>query len=497
VTPLFPWALSIPTGIEGSIALGFLFLGAVGIGNLLVHREYPKLVPAVIHVFGGLLALLARDLITLLVAWEVLAFSAFFLLPASSGRFATSVRLRYLSVQIVATVLFFLAIVVHAGASDSVAVAVLHRDAQPFMLGALLLKAAVFPLHFWLVDAYPAASSRVTPLLSVFATKVGVVSAARLLRFAPAGVPVVALLGAISAVVAVAFALRQHHARRLLSYHIVSQIGYMIAAIGLAHTVSGNQAMTAGLFHLLTHTFYKALLIMVAVAATDLAGGNEDLTTMGGLGFRRPLLLACGIIGAAAISGVPFTSGYASKYLLKGVTEGVPVIAGLLEIASIGTGLSFIKFVYLIFFAPPSPESPTRENSDLAAVASGSSVPEAPTPGPAAAMAPIVIVAAATVAMGALPGRLPGVPATRFFTGSAILAALRPLAASAILWPILKGRLTKPRQRKTIALRRSWSSTTRTLTRSGRAVLRAHDQDPRVQLVIVLVGLIGVIWFLR
>ncbi|MFW5827050.1 MAG: proton-conducting transporter membrane subunit [Alkalispirochaeta sp.] len=488
MTPLFPWALSIPTGIEGSITLGFLLLGVVGIGNLLVYREYSHLVPAVIHVSGGILALLARDLITLLVAWEILAFSAFFLLPGSSTTFGRSVRLRYLSVQIVATVLFFLATVVHVGASDSVAVAVLHRDAQPFMLGALLLKAAVFPLHFWLVDAYPAASSRVTPLLSVFATKVGVVSAARLLRFAPAAVPVVGLLGAISAVVAVVFALRQHHPRRLLSYHIVSQIGYMIAAIGLAHTTSGDLAVTAGLFHLLTHTFYKALLIMVAVAATDLAGGNEDLTTMGGLGFRRPLLLVCGIIGAAAISGVPFTSGYASKYLLKGVTEGVPVIAVLLEIASIGTGLSFIKFIYLIFFAPRSPE------------------PEPPLPPErhraTAAMAPIVIIAAATVAMGALPHRLPGVPATRFFTGSAILASLRPLAVSAILWPFLKGRLTKPRQGKTIEPHRLWSLTTGALASSGRAgpgrtIVRAHDQDPRVQLVIVLVGLIGVVWFLR
>lgn len=482
---LFSWNLYFPTGLESAILAGFLLLGSAGIWNLIVYREFRTLLAAVVHLSGGVLALFAGDLITLLVAWEVLTFSAFFLLPDGSSRPGQSMRLRYISVQIVAAVLFFVALVVQVRLTGSLEVAELHSLAQPFMLVALLIKAAVFPFHFWLIEAYPSASLGVTPFLSIFATKVGVVTAARLLRLSPGGFPLVGWLGAFSAVVAVGLALKQHNVRRLLSFHIVSQIGYMVAAIGLARGASVGPAVTAGLFHLLTHTFYKALLIMVAAYATVLAGGKEDLTTMGGLGIRRPILLLCGVIGAAAISGVPFTSGYASKYLLKGIAAGEPGIALLLEVASVGTGLSFIKFIYLIFFAPPAPATGTERNKGAHRSAGV----------PAGGLLPLAGIAAATVVMGIVPGRIPGVPATDFFRSEALLTGLRPLAGSVVLWLFLKRRLTDPEDGGGYTPMVQTNPGTPGV-RLGRFVRRLHDQDPRVQLFVVLVALVGVVWFL-
>ncbi len=512
MSTLFSWQLSLPTGVELVILMGFLLLGITAIANLIIYRDHRSILPATVHVAGGVLAMVSGDLISLLLAWELLTFSAFFLLPASPHPSGSSVRLRYISIQIVAAVLFFVAVVVHVGLTGSFAVAQLHPQAQPFIVGALLIKAAVFPLHFWLVEAYPRAALHITPLLSVFATKVGVISAARLLQFTPGGVPLIGWIGAWSAVIGVIFALRQHNARRLLSYHIVSQIGYMVAAIGLAPVVMADPAVmaepalmaapvvmagqalpaaamgtaiTAGLFHLLTHTFYKALLIMVAAYAAACAGGNEDLTTMGGLRLRKPLLLLFGLIGAAAISGVPFTSGYASKYLLKEVVATEPGIAVLLELASVGTGLSFIKFIYLIFWAPAVGAPAATYSAAGAPAAVRPTETEVTRQPPRFALVPLTIVAAVTVLMGAIPGHIPGIPQTTFFTWEAVRSALRPLAGSVVLWIVLKRRLTTPRATPERAPLR--------IPRLPVALFPRHDQDPRVQLYVALVALLGVV----
>jgi formate hydrogenlyase subunit 3/multisubunit Na+/H+ antiporter MnhD subunit len=495
VNRLFPFATAMPEGIFLSASLVFLFLGVVSTVNLSLRNQGRYAVPATVHVAAGILAVLARDLMTLLVAWEVLTFSAFVLIRGRGHTRGRLISLRYLTMQLTAAIFFFFAALVHYRETGSLALEVLVSSAQPFMVVAILIKTATVPVHFWLIEAYPSVDPAITPLLSVFTTKVGVITAAQTVMISPAGYPLLAWIGAGTAVVAVLFALAQHNARRLLSYHIVSQVGYMIAGIGLAAlatappaaTVPGglSPAITAGVFHLVTHTLYKALLLLVAAQAIY-AWGHEDLTRMGGLGLKRPILLVCGLIGAMAISGVPFTSGYASKYLLKEAAGAQPAIALLLNIASVGTGLSFIKFIYLVFFNRPS---------------GGTGEPERYT-----SMVPLVLAAGVTVVIGAFPHVVPGVPRRDFFAPSSVGSALLPLIASVLLWTALRKRLTRPGPEKVhrgtsdkeelpeLPVTRWILRTTANLRLPARLL---HEQGPQIQVLLILVVLVAVAWLLQ
>ena len=218
--------------------------------------------------------------------------------------------------QISAAVLFFIAIVVHAD-GGSLDVELLDPAAQPFMFFATLIKTAMMSLHGWLIGSYSRAGFIGSFILSAYGTKVGVYTAARTVAFSPGSLPVLSLIGAAVAVVAVLFALAQHSARRLLSFHIISQVGYMLVGVGLvgAGEMSGGEVSffgaTAGLFHAINHILYKALLFLVVAVVADYVG-HDDLRRTGGLARKMPLVFLCGLIGACAITGLPFTSGYVS-----------------------------------------------------------------------------------------------------------------------------------------------------------------------------------------
>ncbi|AFG38360.1 proton-conducting transporter membrane subunit [Spirochaeta africana] len=432
---LLPFHTALPSGIQFSILLLFILLGAINLLNLQLNGKQRLLLPAALHISGGILAVCAADLITLLLAWEVMTVSAFVLIRHGGSNSARQAALRYITAQIACAGLFFIATVLQFQATGSLAITVLTPAAQPFIAGAIIIKTAVMPLHFWLIESYPAADPAVTPLLSGFATKVGVLGAAQMVRIAPFSQPLLAYVGGSVAVVAVLFALRQQQARRLLSYHIISQVGYMTAGIGLAAASGGPHlelALTAGLFHLITHTMYKSLLFLTAAAARR-SWGHENLLQMGGLARHRPVLLACGILGAAAIAGVPFTSGYASKELLKTAASGTRPVYHLLSIASIGTALSFLKYCYLMFFAPPAPEAPVppqlikemarRRQERLRLI-------------------PALLLAGLTLIVGLFPSVVPGVPRLAYFSPTAITSATGQLLLALLIWLLLKPGLT-------------------------------------------------------
>lgn len=502
---LFPLETALPEGILLSALLVFLFLGVISIANLFLRTGSRYAGPAIIHVAAGVLATLAQDLMTLLIAWEVLTFSAFILIRGRGTARGRLLSLRYLTMQLIAAVFFFFAALVHYREVGSLSVGLLVSTAQPFMVVAVLIKTATVPVHFWLVEAYPSVDPAVTPLLSVFTTKIGVITAAQVIRISPAGYPVLAWIGAGTAVVAVVYALAQHNARRLLSFHIVSQVGYMVAGIGLAAlsalpTTSAmsdgiSPATTAGVFHLITHTLYKALLLLVAAQAMY-TWGHEDLTRMGGLGFKRPVLLLCGIIGAAAISGVPFTSGYASKYLLKEAAGAQPLVAYLLNIASVGTGLSFIKFTYLVFF--------NRVGAGRDGPRESRQQPSSTDRARFTAMVPVVLIAAVTVVIGVVPQAVPGVPSREYFAPASVVSAMLPLVGSVLLWAVLRKRLTMPGTGEIPAvggteglpmlpLTRWFFRATRHLRLPARII---HEQGPQVQVLLTLVVLVAAAWLL-
>ena len=466
--PFYANALRFPQGIEQNILWLFIFLLLLNLINIKRLDRRDLILPIMVHGFGGILSVISSNLFIVLVSWEVLGFSAFYLLWTNHGSNGKLTAYRYLIFQVISALCFFTAIVIHFIATSSLAVQTLVSHAQiPFLI-AVMIKTASFPTHLWLTDAYPVAMLEVAPFLTGFTTKVGVLTAFRLVDPILGNIPFLGYIGGITAVIGVFFALQQSNARKLLSYHIISQVGYMTAALGFFGGV-------ASLFHLITHTLYKALLFFVALEARA-SFGHEDLKTMGGLAKYRPFLAVSGILGAAAISGVPFTSGFASKYALSQAIDYSPVY-GLLMIASVGTGVSFIKFIYLIFFAPA--QKPLHQQK------------------PFFFHVPLVFLSLVTFIIGLFPQIVVGIPGSGFWNSSSIYSATRTLAISVVVWFMIRQFLIAPSHpnkqinRIMLAIQELFHNVMKSL---GSGLLRLHSGGPRFQVVLLLSTFMMLFW---
>ncbi len=497
---LFAW----PEGIDVVLFGVFLLIGVLGVALAFSAREFALCLAAGIHAAAGALTVLAGDLITLLISWELLTFSAYAIIrrgrvparalvrtdgsrltgapPSFEGSDSDRAAYRYLAAQICAAALFFVAIVLHAGQTGSTALGPLDVAAQPFMLFAVLIKTAMMPLHGWLVGSYTQAGYVGSFILSAFATKVGVYTAARTVAFSFQATPLVSYIGAVVAVVAVLFALAQHSARRLLSYHIISQVGYMLVGVGLAGAGDGSTvAVTAGLFHSVNHIIYKALLFLVVVVVADYLG-HDDLRRMGGLLRSMPLLFVCGVVGAAAITGLPLTSGYASKELLKKAVGEFQSI--LLIVASVGTGLSFTKFIYLIFLRSPQPGRFAGDRSS-----NGSNALATPRMVAPASLA-MVVLALLSIVIGVFPATVPGVPSHDYYNPESVVAGVLPALGALALWFFVRTRLVG-RAEESAGASFGWGSLL-AMARPVLVVLRgAHRIDAQFAVGIAVAGAVA------
>lgn len=234
-------------------------------------------------------------------------------------------------------------------------------DIWPVAVPALLLggavgKSAQLPLQTWLPDAM-AGPTPVSALIHA-ATMVtaGVYLIARthpLFLMAPSVQFAVALIGAATLLLAGFSALTQTDIKRILAYSTISQIGYMFLALGVG-------AWSAGIFHLLTHAFFKALLFLAAGAVIFCFHHEHNIFKMGGLRKAMPVAFWSFLIGSAALSGLPFTSGYYSKHqILMGAFEASP---GLWAIACLGALVTAIYSFRLVFVAFFGPERANLEN---------------------------------------------------------------------------------------------------------------------------------------
>ena len=200
-------------------------------------------------------------------------------------------------------------------------------------------------LHTWLPDAYPAPHIAASVFLSVFTTKSAVYVLYRALPDDGAGI-VIAYMGGLMAVYGVVYALLQHDMRALLSYHIMAQVGYMTAGVGIgtALAISGSMA------HLFNNVLYKSLLFM-AVGVIIYRTGKEDLYELGGLWHAMPITAVTFGIGALSISAFPGFNGFVSKSMVMdgALYEGHEALWLLLLVGGLGTFLSFIKLGYYAF----------------------------------------------------------------------------------------------------------------------------------------------------
>jgi|APHM01.1.fsa_nt_gi Formate hydrogenlyase subunit 3/Multisubunit Na+/H+ antiporter, MnhD subunit len=213
-------------------------------------------------------------------------------------------------------------------------------------------------LHVWLPDTYPRPHIAASVFLCVYTTKTGVYGLARAF---PDGNILIAYMGAAMALVGVVYALLQNDMRRLLSYHIQSQVGYMVAGIGI-----GTALATAGAFaHVFNHILYKALLFMTAGVVVSRVG-EENLKYLGGLRQYLPLTGLAFAIAALSISGFPGFNGFVSKGMITAAADkkNLDGIFYILLAAGVGTFMSFIKFGYYAFIRSAPDSGAIGDNAD-------------------------------------------------------------------------------------------------------------------------------------
>jgi multicomponent Na+:H+ antiporter subunit D len=222
-----------------------------------------------------------------------------------------------------------------------------------FMIG-FGLKAALVPMHAWLPDAHPAAPTPISAMLSgVFIKATGVYALVRVtMNIFPASSVVREILlafGGLSMVVGVFMAIGQWDLKRLLAYHSISQIGYVILGIGLGTPLG----ILGGLFHLVNHAAFKSLLFLGA-GAVEFRTGTRQLKEMGGLRERMPVTTGSTLAASLAISGIPPFNGFFSKFIIiwAAVEAGRYGYAVAAVIVSVMTIASFMKVQKYAFFGP-------------------------------------------------------------------------------------------------------------------------------------------------
>lgn len=217
------------------------------------------------------------------------------------------------------------------------------------MLISLIAKSVQFPLHTWIPDAMAAPTPVSALLHAACYVKAGVYLAARMHSFGAWPISwnaAMMWIGTISMVVGVLFAMVQHDLKRMLAFHTVSQIGYMITGIGLGTPLG----ITAGLLHCLSHGFFKGGLFLSA-GAVQHATGTRDMNQLGGLIRRMPRTTVIWLISVGSMMGVPLLNGFTSKWLLytAALQAGQIVPALAAWVVSVGTVFSCVKATSSVF----------------------------------------------------------------------------------------------------------------------------------------------------
>ena len=331
----------------------FCLITAIGSVYALHAQRGGEHATTLVYAGGSLGVVFAGDWITAFVFWELMGIASLFVIWYGGSKRAGAAGFRYLFVHILGGSLFFAGIVGHLAQGGGLRLEPLGAAsvadaglAYGLILTGVAVSAAIPPLHAWLTDAYPEASVTGTVFLSAFTTKTAVYL---LIRAFP-GAEILVWGGVIMAVYGVVFAVLENDIRRLLAYHIVSQVGYMVAGVGIGTAAALNGAAA----HAFCHILYKALLLMGAGAVLR-ATGKRKLTELGGIGASMPLVFVLYMVGAFSISGVPLFNGFISKSMIisAAAESGRPVAEILLVLASVGTFLhTGLKLPYFTFFGP-------------------------------------------------------------------------------------------------------------------------------------------------
>ncbi len=337
------------------VAYVFVIIGFLAVIYSLHIKNDWQHVAALLYIGSSLGVVFAGDLFTIFFFWEIMAVTSVCLILHSRNRESLGAGYRYVLMHVLGGCCLLAGIILHVSATGSITTVPSGANwAFWLILLGFGLNAAFIPLHTWLPDSYPRATLTGSVFMCVYTTKTGVYVLA---RYFP-GLDFLIYMGVAMCVFGVTMALLQNNARKLLSYHIVSQVGYMVVGIGIGTALAVNGSIA----HLFNHIFYKALLFM-CMGSVIFMVGKQKLTELGGLAKYMPVTCICCIIASLSIAGVPGFNGFISKgmIVLAAIKEVNPALEFMLIFATVGTFLSFVKLGYYTFFAE-NKEMNTKES---------------------------------------------------------------------------------------------------------------------------------------
>nr|WP_202327149.1 hydrogenase 4 subunit B [Mesorhizobium sp. 113-3-9] len=401
--PVTPSTAALPLGLPwiGAHfrldALSTFFLVVVNFGGAMAslyglgygrHESAPHRVLPFFPAFlaGMNMVVLANDAFTFLLSWEFMSLASWALVMAHH-REQDNARAGYIYLVMASfgTLALLLAFGLLAGPSGNYTFEAMRAATSTPLVAALVLalmllgagsKAGLVPLHVWLPLAHPAAPSHVSALMSGVMTKVAIYGFIRVI-FDLLGEPawwsgvVVLFLGGLTAVLGILYALMEKDLKRLLAYSTIENVGVIFVSLGLALAFKANAmpsaaalALTAALFHVLNHSFFKSLLFFGAGAVLT-ATGERDMEKLGGLIHRMPLTSFAFLVGCVAISALPPFNGFVSEWLAFqailqspdlpqwGLKVMVPAVGGLLALSAALAAACFVKAFGITFLGRP------------------------------------------------------------------------------------------------------------------------------------------------
>ncbi len=363
VTFMGSWTLTFGRVDSLSAIFGFIMALMCIIGTIysLNVKNVWVQVAAWFYVAGSLGAIYCGDYITLFLFWEMMAFASTFLVWCNKEKGALQAGYRYLMVHTTGGVILLLGFVLRYQAVGNMDFVLLNEGSTHLytwlIMAGLMLNAAVFPLHSWLPDAYSKASVAGAVFMCAFTTKTAVYTLAR----GFAGFDILIYLGVFMAIYGIVYAMMENDIRRLLAWEIVSQVGYMVAGVGIGTALAINGACA----HAFAHILYKSLLFMAAGAVVH-ATGKSKLTELGGLCRKMPLTLIFLLVGGVSVSAFPWFSGFVSKSMIITASfESHLIIAGfLLSMVSVGTFfVAGLRLPYYLFFGESHCSEETKEKA--------------------------------------------------------------------------------------------------------------------------------------
>ncbi|MBL4616002.1 MAG: Na(+)/H(+) antiporter subunit D, partial [Magnetovibrio sp.] len=294
---------------------------------------------------------LAGDLITVFMYWEVMAVGSTMVVWASRTEASGRAAMRYALVHLFGGVILMVGVVAYIQETGSIDFTAMSANsfATWMILIGFLINTGAPPLSAWLPDTYPEASWSGTVFLSAFTTK----TAVYVLLVGFAGEQVLIWIGIYMIFYGIIYALLENDMRRILSYSIINQVGFMLVGAGIGTEMAINGAAA----HAFTHIIYKALLLMSAGSVMYMTGGKRKCTDLGGLFRTMPFTMVAGIIGALAISSFPWTSGFISKSMTNQAAYDTEMMVVWLSLTAASAGVFLhagIKFPWFVFFQKDS-----------------------------------------------------------------------------------------------------------------------------------------------